>query len=153
MLGFECELQPQDLRMVQVCHNLPLVGHHAFLAAFEQAFFLHELERVEVAGREESGQEYSGKPAGPNASDDLKVREGDGLLLVFFPDWLDLQNGALEHSEGLAGLKVVVLEDVGRAHRPPGLNASVVEIRVFCFNGGVLRISCSKRVIWVRSTS
>lgn len=52
--------------------------------------------------------------------------------LWLFPDRLNFENLTFERFKSPTGLKIIVLEGIGRVNGPPGFDHGWVEIRVFC---------------------
>ena len=117
--------------MIQITHNLPLIGHHTLFATLKESLLFHEFEGIEFTSGQIPGEKNPGESPRANTLDDLKVWQLYGLLLRFPPNGFYLQNLPFKHFKRFCSLKVIVFKDVSRSYGPPSLDAVTVELGVF----------------------
>jgi len=142
VLGFECELQIDDVRAIEADHNVALVADYALFSGLQKSLLFHELESVKNACAFESSQKDTTEPSCSYTFDDFKIIEADCFCFFLSEDWLNFQELPLEHFDWLASLEIVVFERIRTPSGFPVGDAAWNEGRVVYVRIGVLSISC-----------
>ena len=112
MFCLKSELEVDDVRIIEVDHDVSFICDNALLPALEKSLFFHQLQCIKGTSGLEPGQKDPTEASSSNALDNLEIFELDIVVKLLSPDGFDFKQLPFKYFDGLASLEIVVLEDV-----------------------------------------